>query len=289
MKIILIVLLISLSLFAKKEKTCYTVQLLSTKNSGKNLKNLLKRDFPKSCKVMELKRSIAVRCGCFSNMDSAEDELYKLEDKYVDASITTTYSKRFKKKRKRVSQKKSDSKKTCYSVQVFKKLDNKTTRDILSDKIFPNNCKAMSIGKSIAVRCGCYKTHKEAKVEKYILADDYKDVAITTTYTYKFEDKLKKIQALKSVPKEKKRKREKSKATCYSVEIFRAKNTQMNMGKLLTNDFPSNCTTMDIKNMISVRCGCYDSKKGVVNRYKKLKKRYKNARVSKSYKHRFEK
>jgi len=282
MKIILMLLLFGMLLIAKDEKTCYTVQLLSVKKNNTNSKILEKKDFPSSCKVIYLKNSIAVRCGCFQKKDGAEDELYKLEDIYTDASITTTYVKRFKTKKKSKRDTKKSSQATCHSVQIFKKKNTQTTRDILSDMRFPTNCEQMTIGKSLAVRCGCYKTKQEARVESYILEDKYKDLSLTTTYKYKFKN----IDKVYKTPKKKKRV---STKTCYSVEIFRAKNTQKNMGKLLMQEFPNNCITIEIKDMLSVRCGCDMNKDSVIARYHTLKKRFKNARISNTYTHRFEK
>jgi len=278
MKIFLILSLLLVVLFAKDEKTCYTVQLLSVKKNNTNSKIIAKKSFPSSCKVMHLKHSIAVRCGCFNNKNGAETELYKLEDSYVDAMITTTYAKRFKSRRR---DKANNSQETCYSVQIFKKKNTQRTRDIVSEMNFPNNCQKMTIGNSLAIRCGCYKTRKEARVESYILEDDYKDLSLTTTYKYKFKDTPTKTKTLK------KRVKKHSTKTCYSVEIFRAKNTQENMGKLLMKEFPNSCITMEIKDMLSLRCGCDESKADIVTRYHKLKKRFKNARISKSYVERF--
>ena len=285
MKIIWILLLLGITLLAKNEKTCYTVQLLSVKKNSENSKTLAKKNFPSSCKVMHLKHSIAVRCGCFSKMDSAEDELYKLEDIFTDASITTTYAKRFKTKQKRVKNKKQNSTESCHSVQIFKKKNTQETRDILTTMNFPNNCQEMTIGKSLAVRCGCYKTRKEARVESYILEDDFKNLSLTTTYKYKF-DKSTLNRNSKQKQREKKRKKTSTK-TCYSVEIFRAKNTQENMGKLLMQEFPSSCINIEIKDKLSIRCGCYNNKKDVIARYHKLKKAFKNSRISNTYVNRF--
>ncbi|MEA3228865.1 MAG: hypothetical protein U9P38_07320 [Campylobacterota bacterium] len=269
MKVILLTLLFAVFLIAKDAKSCYTVQLLSVKNSKKNMKDIMKKDFPSSCKVMDLGRSIAVRCGCYNNMDKAEDKLYDLEERYRHASVTTTYRSRFKERRKKLKTEKSKGRETCFSVEIFKE----KSRESIVGKEFPNNCQEMSIGKSVAVRCGCYKTRKEAKVEKYILDEEYKNTKVTTTYKYKFKDN----------------KAKKSTKTCYSVEIFREKNTQENMGKLFTQEFPTGCVTLEIKDYLSVRCGCYDNKKDVIARYKKLRKSFKSLNFVNSYESRFKK
>jgi len=291
MKIILMLLLLGMSLIARDEKTCYTVQLLSVKKNSANSKVLAKKSFPSSCKVMRLSRSIAVRCGCFKDKDGAEDELYKLEDDYIDASITTTYAKRFKKPKKRVKAKKKSAQETCHSVQIFKEKNTQHTRDLLSEMEFPTNCEEMTIGKSLAVRCGCYKTRKEARVESYILEDKYKNLSLVTTYKYKFKNLNKKSDFPKKRKKRKKqeKKREVSTKTCYSVEIFREKNRQENVGKLLMQEFPASCINIEIKDMLSVRCGCYDNKEEVIARYRKLKKDFKNSRISNTYIRRFKK
>ena len=297
MKIILIFLLLVISLLAKDDKSCYTVQLLSVKNSNKNMHTISKKRYPSSCKVMRLKSSIAVRCGCFEKIEDAEDRLYSLEDDYTDASITTTYKRRFKKnKRINKSKKKKKTKKnktqeSCHSVEIFKKRDTKKTREILSQMNFPNNCQKMTIGKSLAVRCGCYKTKKEARVESYILEDDYKNVSLKITYKYKFKEKFhnsyKQIKEQRKINKNNQTKTTLSNKTCYSVEIFREKNTQENMGKLLMQEYPDSCINVEIQNMLSIRCGCYQNKNKVLARYYQLKDKFKDARISKTYVRRF--
>ena len=95
MKIIFILFLASLSLFSKSNESCYTVQLMSKFNSKKNLELLHQRSFPNRCKLMEIGKSLTVRCGCFEKYVEAKEELPKFKKDYKIAVIATTYKYRF--------------------------------------------------------------------------------------------------------------------------------------------------------------------------------------------------
>ena len=71
MKIVLLILFMSVALFSKSSQSCYTVQLTSTYNSQENLKILRKKSYDKSCKLMEIGESLAVRCGCFESFSKS--------------------------------------------------------------------------------------------------------------------------------------------------------------------------------------------------------------------------
>lgn len=92
MKIALLFILV-LSVYAGE--TCYTVQLISKYNSSKNLELLSQEVYPKSCKVMQIGKSVTVRCGCFEKFDKATESLNELSKEYRQAALATTYKYRF--------------------------------------------------------------------------------------------------------------------------------------------------------------------------------------------------
>jgi ribosomal protein L32 len=91
---ILLLLLFSSSLFAKKEESCYTVQLLSIPYSTK--KSAL--DVPQECTLMHIANTITMRCGCYEKEKDAQKKLPSYQKKYKHAYIATSYKYRFKKK-----------------------------------------------------------------------------------------------------------------------------------------------------------------------------------------------
>ena len=91
----LILLVISTLLFAKSEDSCYTIQLISKFNSQKNLNILNENSYPSDCKLMEIGKSITVRCGCYERYVDAENGLTEKVAKYNNATISTTYKYRF--------------------------------------------------------------------------------------------------------------------------------------------------------------------------------------------------
>jgi len=104
MKKLLFILLFSLSLFAKAEESCYTVQLVSSYYNQKNLNILQNTSYPKSCKVMQIGKSLTVRCGCFDKYDDAA--LHKKEfRRYGDVKLASTYKYRFDNNRTRKTKK----------------------------------------------------------------------------------------------------------------------------------------------------------------------------------------
>ncbi|MDF1877481.1 tetratricopeptide repeat protein [Sulfurimonas sp. SAG-AH-194-L11] len=96
MKKILLLLALGISLFAKAQESCYTVQLISSFNNQKNVDTLKNKNYPKSCRVMQIGKSVTVRCGCFEKYDDAKE--YKQELlQYGDVKLATTYKYRFSK------------------------------------------------------------------------------------------------------------------------------------------------------------------------------------------------
>jgi len=88
----IIYLLLASSLYAQ---SCYTVQILSSVKNEKSRELLSKTQYPKSCKLMEIGKTLTVRCGCYNKIKKAKRELPKLKRKYKHAYITSTYRYRF--------------------------------------------------------------------------------------------------------------------------------------------------------------------------------------------------
>ena len=111
MKKNLLVLLMLLAPFlsAKTKETCYTVELISAKETSTNKARLLQvANYDSSCKMMNISHFLTVRCGCFEKYADARKHLGKFKKKYKDAYVRTTYKSRFYPTNKQ-NQKKSPS------------------------------------------------------------------------------------------------------------------------------------------------------------------------------------
>ena len=95
MRLFLLFIIITTHLYAKSKESCYTVQLISKFNSQKNLDLLHSESYPKSCKLMEIGRSLTVRCGCFEKYIDAKNEQKSHFSSYKKATLATTYKYRF--------------------------------------------------------------------------------------------------------------------------------------------------------------------------------------------------
>jgi len=95
MKYFLLLIAITSLLYAKSDKSCYTVQLISKFNSQKNLDLLHAESYPRSCKLMEIGKSLTVRCGCFDRYKDAKNEQKNQFSNYKNATLATTYKYRF--------------------------------------------------------------------------------------------------------------------------------------------------------------------------------------------------
>ncbi len=78
---------------AQAAPTCYSVQLLSLPLSREDA--LLKRAWPKDCKVMRIGRAVTVRCGCYSRFAPAKKRQEALLETYKGADVVTSYRYRF--------------------------------------------------------------------------------------------------------------------------------------------------------------------------------------------------
>ncbi len=226
MKIILVLLVITISLLANSKKTCYTVQLISKYNSKKNLNILNDTKFPNICKIMKIGNSLTVRCGCYKSVAPAKESLQTLRKKYKRAVVATTYSYRFdktpqlkdknsilekvilapmEKKNEPLEPKKSKTSKlndTCYTVQLVSRYNSQKNLKLISNRHYPDSCKLMEIGKALTIRCGCFETIAPAKESLILLKKKYSRAAVTKTYKYRFEDSVESASKEKDVDKE---------------------------------------------------------------------------------------
>ena len=58
-------------------------------------KTIESREYDSSCKIMEIGKTITVRCGCFEKSPDAFKALENFKDTYKKAYVTTTYKSRF--------------------------------------------------------------------------------------------------------------------------------------------------------------------------------------------------
>jgi hypothetical protein len=204
MKIVVLIFFAVISLFAQSQETCYTVQLISSENSEKNLNVLKENNYPQSCELMEIGESLTVRCGCFEKKSMAKEEQQALQKDYQDAVVVSTYKYRFDdkvKKREQLSvlekvilspiikkDNTANSKETCYTVQLASMNNSSKNLELLRDTAYPNSCTPMEIGKSLTVRCGCFEKTSLAKAEQSILKKDYPNAAVVSTYKYRFDE-----------------------------------------------------------------------------------------------------
>lgn len=94
MKFLLIISL-SMLLFAKSIDSCYSVQLKSFKIRSVSSYSFEREMYPRECKLMKFSRMYAVRCGCYDFYNQAQRAQQKYFNQYDDALIVLTYRKRF--------------------------------------------------------------------------------------------------------------------------------------------------------------------------------------------------
>ena len=95
MRYILILVFLSLILFAKESQTCYSVQLASFYKDTSGYTNISR--YPETCELMNVANLKAVRCGCYESRTDGIVELKSLRKKYRSATLVRTYKFRFKK------------------------------------------------------------------------------------------------------------------------------------------------------------------------------------------------
>ncbi|MEA3228280.1 MAG: hypothetical protein U9P38_04320 [Campylobacterota bacterium] len=81
---------------------------------------------------------------------------------------------------------------------------------------------------------------------------------------------------------------EKSKETCYTVQITSEKNTKANEEYLKSKDYADGCKIMTIGSNQTVRCGCYDDIKDAKKKLISLYDEYTEAYIMSTYKYRFD-
>ncbi len=92
---LLFFLFLATIMFAKSDKSCYTVQLLSAPYSKEALRNIEKNTYPKLCKTLHIGGVLTVRCGCYDTVEEIKPLLNELKKNYKKASLATTYKYRF--------------------------------------------------------------------------------------------------------------------------------------------------------------------------------------------------
>jgi len=78
-----------------------------------------------------------------------------------------------------------------------------------------------------------------------------------------------------------------SKESCYTVQLSSSFNSQKNKDRLNKEEFHSSCLVMEIGKALTVRCGCFEGVKKSKPLLNELKKKYKDAYISTTYKSRF--
>ena len=91
--IFIITISIITTAYAKKSKSCYSVQLLSSKNKIHYLKT-----FPKNSKIFYIGGFYTLRNGCYDTKKEVEKNFQKLSKDFPEAIVTLTYRYRFDEK-----------------------------------------------------------------------------------------------------------------------------------------------------------------------------------------------
>lgn len=79
----------------KKNRSCYSISLISVSKTQKNLDKLYKQNYPQECKVMEFQKTFGVRCGCFNTLDEAKQREEELQRSFKNTTLKETYRYRF--------------------------------------------------------------------------------------------------------------------------------------------------------------------------------------------------
>jgi len=98
MRILVVLILPFLFLYAKERESCYSISLLSVKNNPDNRLKLLKKyAHSDECKILEIATMLSVRCGCYDTLSQARQKLESMQRKgaYKRAIIAPTYRYRF--------------------------------------------------------------------------------------------------------------------------------------------------------------------------------------------------
>jgi len=184
----LILLIVTMSLYGAtpSKETCYTVQLLSKSSTEKNKKSFENSNYPKSCRIMEIGKSLTIRCGCVEKKQEARKILKDVQPQYKQAIVMTTYSYRFKDN--------VEKKKPIKIIKPIKKIEKpiKIKKEIVQKK----EKKVKKIKKII--------NNEELNSSKVITSSFDEDKVIIIEHTE--EKKVKKIKVLKKRKKKKRKK-----------------------------------------------------------------------------------
>lgn len=75
--------------------------------------------------------------------------------------------------------------------------------------------------------------------------------------------------------------------SCYTVQIVSATSSYENYYALSSETYDTTCKLMDINNLLTVRCGCYDNVQDAKMVLKKYRPIYKDAYIRTTYRYRF--
>jgi len=89
-------LFLSTLVFAKQSDVCYTIQLFSIPLSQKEQLKESQTDLKDECKLMEISKTVTMRCGCYEHIKNANRDLVKYKEKYRHAVVAMSYKHRFK-------------------------------------------------------------------------------------------------------------------------------------------------------------------------------------------------
>jgi hypothetical protein len=79
----------------------------------------------------------------------------------------------------------------------------------------------------------------------------------------------------------------KNDTTCYSIQLKSFKLKQNSSYDFSTQNYPKECKLFSFSDIKTIRCGCYEKYSTAKSSLSKLKKRYKNSMIVKSYRYRF--
>ena len=99
-KLLIVFILLTTALFSKEEASCYTVQLVSALADEESRNTLESQAYPKTCKLMQISRTLTVRCGCYEKVSQAQKELSEFKKLYKYAYVASTYKYRFSDKQR---------------------------------------------------------------------------------------------------------------------------------------------------------------------------------------------
>ena len=95
MRLLLSILIFTISLHPKELQSCYTIQLMSVANTIQHKTLLSKNTYPQECLIMDIANTTTIRCGCYETYQTAKKQLPRYQKKYKNSYIATSYKFRF--------------------------------------------------------------------------------------------------------------------------------------------------------------------------------------------------